>query len=1154
LRAHDQILIDNNQLATVLKDEHAPTLPSFLRGGGELGALIRGMRWEDTPLGAVQHWSPALRTMVGVLLGNRFPMLVLWGPKLIQLYNDAYRPILGDKHPSALGQPCSECWPDIWPIIGPMIEAPYRGEPATWDDDLTLVITRRGFLEECHFQCAYNPVPDDTVRPTGIGGVIAPATETTGKVYGERQLRALRELALRAANEKTAEQACRAAASTLSMATRDVPFALFYLSDRAGDAARLVGAYGFDRAEQISPREWPMAEQGLVVIEDLSRFREHLPLSEWNVRPSRALVIPLASPDQQRGYGFVVAGTSPHRAFDEDYRGFFELAGAQIVTAIRNARAFETERQRAEALAALDEAKTTFFSNVSHEFRTPLTLMLGPIEEGLHDLEQPLPPRQRGRQEVVHRSSLRLLKLVNSLLDFSRIEAGRMQARYQPTDLGACTADLASSFRSLVEKAGLRLTVDCPPLAEPVYVDREMYEKIVLNLLSNAFKFTLAGEIRVSVSTDGDRAQLVVADTGTGIPDAELPHLFERFHRVQGANGRSYEGSGIGLALVEELVKLHGGSVAVSSRLGHGSLFTVSLPLRSSHLDPERIEAASAVTSTWPGPPLFINEAQQWLNAGNAESKSAEAVDAPTAPFAGAGRILLCDDNADMRQYVCQLLVAQGWDVEAVEDGAAALRSIGARPPDLVLTDVMMPKLDGFGVLRALRQDDETRLLPVILLSARAGEEARVEGIDAGADDYLVKPFAARELVARVRAQLSAARERQETARVSEAARRTAEEENQRKDEFLAMLSHELRNPMAAVSMALDMMERAAADPLATARHRETMQRQMRNLARLVDDLLDVSRITRGKVALLRRTMDFAALVQHALTSARSTIDARAHELSVSIASGDYRLDGDEARLEQAVVNLLVNAAKYTEPGGAISVSLTRDLTGAEPQAVLRVRDTGRGIPADMLDKVFDVFVQVAPSLDRSSGGLGLGLTLVKRLIEMHEGSVVARSEGLGKGSEFLVRLPLRARSQQSPESKRPALGAPVTARSKQRVLIVEDSDEFREILHEMLEDLGHEVFVARDGLSGVGRILELRPDLALVDLGLPGIDGYEVARRVRGAENGSEIYLVALTGYGGVKDKAEAERAGYDRHLTKPISVDELVQVVSGPRARAGH
>ena len=1148
MRAHDSTI---EHEPGVSNDEHPSSLPTFLRGGGEAGALIRGMRWEDTPLGPVQNWSPALRTVVGVLLSNRFPMLIVWGPKLIQLYNDAYRPILGDKHPRSLGQACAECWPEIWPIVGPMVEAPIHGGPATWEDDLTLGITRRGFLEECHFNVAYNPVPDDSVRPTGIGGVIAPVAETTEKVYGERQLRALRELAMRTANEKTAEQACQAAASTLSSATRDVPFALFYLSDQGSEGMRLVGAFGFDRAEEVSSDEWPLVEHGLVVIEDLSRFHEHLPLSEWNVRPTRAVVIPLASPEQQQGYGFVVAGTSPHRAFDEGYRGFFELAGAQVVTAIRNAHAFETERKRAEALAALDEVKTAFFSNVSHEFRTPLTLMLGPIEEGLQDLEQPLPPRQRERQEVVQRSSLRLLKLVNSLLDFSRIEAGRVQARYQPTDLGAFTADLASSFRSLVEKAGLTLTVDCPSLAEPVYVDREMYEKVVLNLLSNAFKFTLAGGIRVSLSADGDCARLVVADTGTGIPDSELPHMFERFHRVEGANGRSYEGSGIGLALVQELVKLHRGSVAVSSRLAHGTEFTVSLPLGSNHLDPEQIETTPTVPSTRLGPAPFINEAAQWSNAGSGALNRAEALAPPTSAPASGGRILLCDDNADMRQYVCQLLVAHGWQVEAVEDGEAALRSVEARLPDLVLTDVMMPKLDGFGVLQALRQNDRTHLVPVILLSARAGEEARVEGLDAGADDYLVKPFAARELVARVRTHLNAARERREVARVSDAARRTAEEEGRRKDEFLAMLSHELRNPMAAITMALAMMERAAGDPVASARHRGTAQRQVANLTRLVDDLLDVSRITRGQIELKKRSMDFASLVESALTSARATIDARGHRSSLTITSGDYRLEGDETRLEQAVVNLLVNAAKYTEPGGTISVTLTREIADGTAHAVLCVRDTGRGIPAEMLEKVFEVFVQLSPSLDRTSGGLGLGLTLVKRLIEMHEGSVVARSEGPGKGSAFVVRLPLGPRARQPHESKGTPDGA--HAGAHRRVLIVEDSEEFREILREMLEDFGHEVFVAKDGLTGAACILELRPDVALVDLGLPGIDGYEVARRVRAAAGGADLYLVALSGYGGATDKIEAQRAGYDRHLTKPTNVEELLRVVSGPKPRGG-
>jgi signal transduction histidine kinase len=368
---------------------------------------------------------------------------------------------------------------------------------------------------------------------------------------------------------------------------------------------------------------------------------------------------------------------------------------------------------------------------------------------------------------------------------------------------------------------------------------------------------------------------------------------------------------------------------------------------------------------------------------------------------------------------------------------------------------------------------------------------------------------------------------------------------DQRKDEFLAMLSHELRNPMAAIGMSLSMLERTVGDPVATARHRETTRRQMGNLVRLVDDLLDVSRITRGQVELRKQWMDLASLVHNALSAARSTIDARGHELSVTIGPGDYRMEGDETRLEQVVVNLLINAAKYTEPGGKVAVALTRDTSDGESRAIICVRDSGRGIPAEMLDKVFEVFVQLAPTLDRSSGGLGLGLTLVKRLVQMHGGVVVARSEGLGKGSEFVVRLPLPKDVQPPIAAKRgPPAEAPLT-HHKRRVLIVEDTDEFREILRETLEDLGHEVTVAKNGHDGTTQILELRPDVALIDLGLPGIDGYEIARRVRAAPHGANLYLVALTGYGGADDRDKTQSAGFDRHLTKPISIDDLVQLV---------
>src|SRR4051794_15153070 len=578
------------------KGPRRPTAPdALLAGGGEMGALLRSIDWSTTPLGPTSAWSHALRTTVGIILRSPFPTLLWWGPQFVQIYNDAYSPIPGAKHPRAFGQSGRECWAEVWDIIGPMAEAPFRGEPATASDDLALLIHRRGFLEECHFKVAYSPVPDETVA-TGIGGVLATVAETTGRVFGERQLRTLRELGARAADSPTPEQACREAAATLGGNPYDVPFALFYLLDEEGRRATLTGTCGFSEgvAHPAAPllvdleaddAPWPLrevvAQRATRLVGSLDTRFSALPTGHWSGSPRTAVALPLASPDQPLAYGVLIVAVSPHRPMDEGYSGFVELAASQVITAIRNARAYQTERKRAEALAEIDRAKTAFFSNVSHEFRTPLTLMLGPTEDLLRGTYGPLPAAHRGQLELIHRNELRLHRLVNALLDFSRIEAHRLEARYQPLDLAALTRDLASSFRAATDRARLALVVDCPGLGQPIFVDRDMWEKIVLNLLSNAFKFTFAGSITVRLrAVDGQvgpvgSVALEVKDTGVGISPTELPRVFDRFHRVEGARARTYEGSGIGLALVSELVKLHGGSIAVDSQVDRGTTFTV---------------------------------------------------------------------------------------------------------------------------------------------------------------------------------------------------------------------------------------------------------------------------------------------------------------------------------------------------------------------------------------------------------------------------------------------------------------------------------------------------------------------------------------------------------------------------------------------------
>ena len=479
--------------------------------------------------------------------------------------------------------------------------------------------------------------------------------------------------------------------------------------------------------------------------------------------------------------GALVLGVNERRPVDDEYLAFLKLVARQVGTAIADAQRAEAERQRIETLAELDRAKTLFFTNASHELRTPLTLILSPLEQLL--AAPSTSGEQRDQLELIRRNALRLLQLVNTLLDFSRAESGRIDALFQPTDLAAVTTDLASAFRSAIEAAGLRFVVECPPLAEPVWVDREAWEKIVLNLLSNALKFTLTGEIAVTLCPDGGDVLLQVRDSGVGVSPNELPHLFERFHRIRDVAARSHEGSGIGLALVNELTRLHGGTVGVESALGIGSTFTVRLPWGNAHLPPEHLGGPEGTAARSLGAAPYVEEALRWLpdDARPEAPAGAELLrnDLPRespAPRGTGARILIADDNADMRAYLARLL-RRYWQVETVADGQEALETALQTPPDLVLSDVMMPRLDGFELLRALRRDPRTSSVPVVLVSARAGADSAIEGLEAGADDYLVKPFSARELVARVRANLELARLRVDVAQLEATAAERARAE-----------------------------------------------------------------------------------------------------------------------------------------------------------------------------------------------------------------------------------------------------------------------------------------------------------------------------------------------------------------------------------------
>ena len=515
-----------------------------------------------------------------------------------------------------------------------------------------------------------------------------------------------------------------------------------------------------------------------------------------------------------------------------------------------------------------------------------------------------------------------------------------------------------------------------------------------------------------------------------------------------------------------------------------------------------------------------------------------------------AVRILNVNDR-DIPRYVHeQTLRREGYEVVSVANGVDALAA-ARNDIDVVLLDVQLPDMDGFEVCRRLKSDPVTSTVIVLMTSAAfTTTKNKVDGLNAGADGYLTQPYEAVEFSATLHALLRTRSAERRAIQLAIELRGALDV----RDEFLSMFAHELRNPIAAISMALTMLELAAGDALKEASYRGVAQRQIANLVRLVEDLLDASRITRGAVDLRSEKVDLASVVQSAIVATRPGIEARGHELSVTVMPGNFFLNGDGARLEQVLMNLLSNASRNTQPGGTLSVQLAPEVVNGVTQAILRVRDTGPGIPDDMLYKVFDLFVQVAPTIDRSAGGLGMGLTMVKRLVEMHGGSVSAHNGGAGKGCEFVVRLPLTLDIQAPATPPFVDTAPPAVQTGKRRIVIIEDSDDARDMLKAFLEQLGHEVAVAKDGLDGAALLLKLCPDVALVDIGLPGIDGYEVARRVRAESNGETVYLVALTGYGGTDAKAKAKAAGFDLHITKPFDIDALPEVVSRSRAAGQH
>ncbi len=523
-------------------------------------------------------------------------------------------------------------------------------------------------------------------------------------------------------------------------------------------------------------------------------------------------------------------------------------------------------------------------------------------------------------------------------------------------------------------------------------------------------------------------------------------------------------------------------------------------------------------------------------------------------------KILVVNDDAASLLALTSLLdqwaEESGYEVISANSGQQALRQVLLHDFAVILLDVNMPGMDGFETAEAIHQRARSADIPIIFVTAFLADEIdRLKAYQRGAADFLFTPVIPQILHAKVQVFVALATKNEElkhqahklSQRTTELTatnkrltremeeRQAAERKSHAKDEFLAMLGHELRNPLSAISSAAALIGLPNASAETIGRAKQIIQRQSQHLSRIVDDLLDLSRAMSGKILLARQPLEVSSLVAACLDTFKATGRTSNYQLQLEMAPG--WVDGDPTRLEQIATNLIDNALKYTPPGGAITIGVSED----GDDVVLTVRDTGVGISAELLPHVFDVFVQASTTLDRSQGGLGIGLALVRRLVELHGGSVCAHSDGAAAGSTFTIRLP-RAIPVLPAASAAPHASAP----GKPSVLLIEDNDDGREMMATMLDACGFPVEHAADGLQGVQMAHAHRPDVALVDIGLPGIDGYEVARRLRAHDDTRHIKLIALTGYGLAEDQRRVLDAGFDLHLVKPVDIALLLDAIS--------
>ncbi|HJR77178.1 MAG TPA: ATP-binding protein [Nitrospiraceae bacterium] len=673
------------------------------------------------------------------------------------------------------------------------------------------------------------------------------------------------------------------------------------------------------------------------------------------------------------------------------------LQAAEFQARLSERRAREELEQSHRKLLELDRLKDQFFANINHELRTPLTLSLGAFKALL---KLPLVTEAHVVVQSGLRNTSRLLFLINELLELARFESGRADLRPVCVDLAALIRNVAANFESSEWR---RVCFDDPPAPVPAQVDVRKMTKVLSNLLMNAFKFSdpEKGKVWISLASDPTHALITIRDNGIGIAEDQLNRIFDRFTQVEGQATRRFEGSGIGLALAREIVTLHGGQIAVQSIVGEGSTFTITLP--RGEVDSHPLTSLDEEDTVVP------------LKSEGTRPSLEEVATIRDAAIADRPLILIADDNADMRAYLVRLL-ADEYRVISAYDGADALEKTRRAAPSLVVTDIMMPVMSGHDLLKAIRCDDALRTIPVILLTARAGTEARVESLEAGADDYVSKPFNEEELHARIKNQLRIHRQEQELeAKATQLQELYSQLEGTnaelrklslRKSELVSIVSHDLRTPLAAIDGFVENLMDEIAGPL-TDKQRRYLDRIKNNIGRLVrmiNDLLDLSKIEAGTLRLELKPFAIAELVETVAENLRGLAKKKGISLPGISVEKSLLIRGDPDRLTQVLTNLIQNACKFTPAGGEVRLEVMTDEPGF---ASVCVADTGCGIPLAEAARVFEKFYRGTASHGEARGA-GLGLAIAKHLVELHQGRIWVDSTP-GQGSRFCFTIPLAA-------------------------------------------------------------------------------------------------------------------------------------------------